>query len=28
MWGGKFGLNKTRVKGFWNPIYYRKDSTG
>ncbi len=28
MWGGKFGLDKTVIKGFWNPYQYKKDEKG
>ena len=28
MWGGKFGLGKTKIKGFWNPYYYKNNESG
>lgn len=28
MWGGKFGVKKTKIYGVWNPYVYEKDSFG
>ena len=28
MWGGKFGINKAKVYGVWNPFVYPKDRFG
>ena len=28
LWGGKFGLEKTKIKGFWNPICFETDQYG
>lgn len=28
MWGGKFGINKTKIYGVWNPFIYPTDEQG